>query len=87
MRAQIERKLTLIRELDYEGYFPSRCMTGPLRQEPIHPLPRASVANLAVCFAIDITEVDPMRVSMLMERFICTERNESPDIDIEHERS
>jgi error-prone DNA polymerase len=41
-----------------------------------------------VCFALGITEVDPARINMLVERFISRERNEPPDIDIdfEHER-
>jgi error-prone DNA polymerase len=41
-----------------------------------------------VCFCLGITEVDPARMSMLVERFISKERNEPPDIDVdfEHER-
>jgi len=47
-----------------------------------------NLANSAVCFCLGITEVDPMRMSMLFERFISKERNEPPDIDVdfEHER-
>jgi error-prone DNA polymerase len=41
-----------------------------------------------VCYCLGITEVDPGRMAMLVERFISKERNEPPDIDVdfEHER-
>jgi error-prone DNA polymerase len=41
-----------------------------------------------VCYCLGVTEVDPSRGELLMERFISRERNEPPDIDIdfEHER-
>ena len=49
---------------------------------------RGSAANSAVCYCLGITEVDPVRVDLLFERFISPERNEPPDIDVdfEHER-
>jgi error-prone DNA polymerase len=49
---------------------------------------RGSAANSAVCYAIGITAVDPVRSNLLFERFLSVERNEPPDIDIdfEHER-
>ena len=41
-----------------------------------------------VCYCLGITAVDPVRISLLFERFISVERNEPPDIDVdfEHER-
>ena len=49
---------------------------------------RGSAANSVVCYCLGVTEVDPARGELLMERFISRERNEPPDIDIdfEHER-
>ena len=49
---------------------------------------RGSAANSVVCYSLGVTEVDPSRGELLMERFISRERNEPPDIDIdfEHER-
>src|SRR4029079_12513258 len=49
---------------------------------------RGSAANSTVCFCLGITEVDPDKHDLLFERFISTERNEPPDIDVdfEHER-
>ena len=89
VRTQIEHELTLIRELDYEPYFLTvHDIVRYARSQHILCQGRGSAANSAVCFAIGITEVDPMRMNMLMERFISKERNEPPDIDIdfEHER-
>jgi error-prone DNA polymerase len=89
VRAQIEHELALIRELNYEAYFLTVYdLVRFARSKHILCQGRGSAANSAVCFAIGITEVDPLRMNMLMERFISKERNEPPDIDIdfEHER-
>ena len=49
---------------------------------------RGSAANSAVCYVLGITAVDPAQHQLLFERFICEERKEPPDIDVdfEHER-
>src|ERR1044071_1264003 len=49
---------------------------------------RGSAAKSAVCFCLGITAIDPVRMGLLFERFLSTERAEPPDIDldIEHER-
>ena len=49
---------------------------------------RGSAANSAVCYVLGITAVDPAETDLLFARFISTERQEPPDIDIdfEHER-
>src|SRR5215472_3280290 len=49
---------------------------------------RGSAANSTVCFCLGITDVDPNEVDLLFERFVSSERNEPPDIDVdfEHER-
>lgn len=48
---------------------------------------RGSAANSIVCFCLGITEVDPilMGVELLLGRFISTERDEPPDIDVDFE--
>ena len=89
VRVQIEHELQLIRELDYEPYFLTvHDIVRFARSQNILCQGRGSAANSAVCFVLGITEVDPTRMEMLMERFISKERNEPPDIDIdfEHER-
>lgn len=49
---------------------------------------RGSAANSAVCYVLGITSVDPGVHDVLFERFLSTDRNEPPDIDVdfEHER-
>jgi error-prone DNA polymerase len=49
---------------------------------------RGSAANSAVCFCLEITEVDPKSANLVFGRFLSTERDEPPDIDVdfEHER-
>ena len=86
---QIEHELALIADLVYEPYFLTvHDIVRWARSEGILCQGRGSAANSAVCFCLGITEVDPARMSLLVERFISKERNEPPDIDVdfEHER-
>jgi error-prone DNA polymerase len=86
---QITQELALIAELGYEAYFLTVYdIVRFARKQGILCQGRGSAANSAVCFCLGITEVDPARINMLMERFISRERNEPPDIDVdfEHER-
>ena len=89
IRAQIERELQLIKELKYEHFFLTVAdIVDFARDRGILCQGRGSAANSAVCYALHVTEVDPVRVSMLFERFISKERHEAPDIDVdfEHQR-
>jgi error-prone DNA polymerase len=89
VRRLIEHELALIAELKYEPYFLTvHDIVRFARSEGILCQGRGSAANSAVCFCLGITEVDPARMEMLMERFISKERNEPPDIDVdfEHDR-
>ncbi len=49
---------------------------------------RGSAANSTVCYCLGITEVHPQKSNLVFGRFISTERDEPPDIDVdfEHER-
>ena len=89
MRAQIDYELALIADLDYESYFLTvHDIVSEARRLNILCQGRGSAANSVVCYSLGVTEVDPSRGELLMERFISRERNEPPDIDIdfEHER-
>ncbi len=86
---QIERELDLITELRYEHYFLTVAdIVRFARSQNILCQGRGSAANSVVCYCTGVTEVDPARMSTLLERFISRERDEPPDIDIdfEHER-
>src|SRR6185437_4819703 len=89
VQAQIEHELGLIEELQYASYFLTvQDIVHFARSKGILCQGRGSAANSAVCYALGVTEVDPARTNLLVERFISKERNEPPDIDVdfEHER-
>ncbi len=44
---------------------------------------RGSAANSAVCYALGITAVEPIKLELLFERFLSEGRDEVPDIDID----
>jgi error-prone DNA polymerase len=86
---QIDKELELIDELDYCGYFLTMYeIVEYCREHAILCQGRGSAANSVVCYCLDITAVDPVRMGFLFERFISRERNEPPDIDLDiaHER-
>jgi error-prone DNA polymerase len=86
---QIEKELVLIRELRFEHYFLTvEDIVRYARMRGILCQGRGSAANSAVCYVLGVTEVDPARMDLLLERFISKERHEPPDIDIdfEHQR-
>jgi error-prone DNA polymerase len=83
---QIEHELTLISELSYEHYFLTVYdIVAFARSQGILCQGRGSAANSVVCYCAGVTEVDPLRSSMLFERFISRERGEPPDIDVDFE--
>ncbi len=83
-QAQIERELALIAKLDLAGYF---LIVWDLvefcRRERILCQGRGSAANSAVCYALGITAIDPVKMELLFERFLSEERGEWPDIDLD----
>ena len=85
----IHHELKLIEEMDYANYFLFvEDMVREAGKRKILCQGRGSAANSAVCFVLGITSVNPMEHNLLFERFISSERNEPPDIDVdfEHER-
>ena len=83
-QAQIQKELDMIEKLDLAGYFlivwdiVRFCLA-----ENILAQGRGSAANSAVCYALSITAVDPVRMDLLFERFLSEERGEWPDIDLD----
>ncbi|WP_137130534.1 error-prone DNA polymerase [Rhizobium sp. FY34] len=89
LRLQIDEELQLIREKDYARYFLTvRNIMEFARSQEILCQGRGSAANSTVCYCLRITDVDPRKSSLLFARFLSTERDEPPDIDVdfEHER-
>jgi error-prone DNA polymerase len=89
VQRQLEKELSLIGALDYAGYFLALWdIVRFARSRGILCQGRGSAANSAVCFVLQITSIDPVRMGLLFERFLSMERREPPDIDVdfEHER-
>jgi error-prone DNA polymerase len=85
----IHHEMEFIRKMDYANYFLFvEDIVREARSRGILCQGRGSAANSAVCFCLGITSVNPMKFDLLFERFISSERNEPPDIDVdfEHER-
>jgi error-prone DNA polymerase len=85
----VDAELDLIARLRYEYFFLTVYdIVEFARSKGILCQGRGSAANSAVCYCLNITEVDPSRLHLLFERFVSNERNEPPDIDVdfEHER-
>ncbi|HEV7306041.1 error-prone DNA polymerase [Ensifer sp.] len=86
---QIEYELELIASKRYEPYFLTvRNIMEFARGAEILCQGRGSAANSTVCYCLGITEVDPLTTTLLFDRFLSTERDEPPDIDVdfEHEK-
>ena len=86
---QLVHELGIIEELDYCGYFLTMAdIVAWCKTQQILCQGRGSAANSAVCYALGITAIDPVKMDLLFERFISRERGEPPDIDldIQHDR-
>ena len=81
---QVEHELRLIAKLGFEGYF---LIVWDIiqfcKRSDILVQGRGSAANSAVCYALEITAVDPVGMDLLFERFLSESRNEWPDIDLD----
>ena len=83
-RAQVAHELKLIAKLGFAGYF---LIVWDLilycQRNGILAQGRGSAANSAVCYALEITAVDPVGMELLFERFLNENRGEWPDIDLD----
>lgn len=83
-RAQVKHELALITKLGFAGYFLivwdiiRYCQKNGFLVQG-----RGSAANSAVCYALEITAVDPVGLELLFERFLSESRGEWPDIDLD----
>jgi error-prone DNA polymerase len=83
-RSQINHELALIEKLKLPGYFLIVWdIVRFCKEHDILVQGRGSAANSAVCYALEITSVDPVGMDLLFERFLSEERGEWPDIDID----
>ena len=86
-KERLEYEIDLIVKKDFVDYFlavndmvvwakDSGILVGPAR---------GSAAGSLVCYALRITEVDPIRYDLIFQRFIDINREDLPDIDVDFE--
>jgi DNA polymerase-3 subunit alpha len=80
---RVEEELQIIKDKNFAPYFlVVRNMINWAKKEGIMVGPgRGSAAGSLVCYALGITDVDPIQHGLLFFRFINPERNDFPDID------
>ena len=83
-KKQVEHELALIAKLGFAGYFLIVWdIVQYCKKNDILIQGRGSAANSAVCYALEITAIDPVGMDLLFERFLSESRNEWPDIDLD----
>jgi error-prone DNA polymerase len=84
VKKQVERELALIARLGFAGYFlivwdiVQFCKANDILIQG-----RGSAANSVVCYALEITAIDPVGMELLFERFLSESRGEWPDVDLD----
>jgi DNA polymerase-3 subunit alpha len=86
--AEVERldfELSVIEKMGYEGYFliVADFINWGKNQGIIFGPGRGSAAGSIVAYAMNITDLDPMKYDLLFERFLNPDRISMPDIDID----
>jgi DNA polymerase-3 subunit alpha len=81
--ARLEEELQVIGDKKFGPYFlVVRSMIAWAKKEGIMVGPgRGSAAGSLLCYALEITDIDPIQHGLLFFRFINPERNDFPDID------
>ncbi|WP_176084069.1 DNA polymerase III subunit alpha [Martelella sp. HB161492] len=82
---RLEYELDIIEGMKFPGYF--LIVSDFIKWAKEHDIPvgpgRGSGAGSLVAYALTITDVDPLRFSLLFERFLNPERVSMPDFDID----
>uniref|UniRef100_UPI003F8500C0 DNA polymerase III subunit alpha n=1 Tax=Shinella sumterensis TaxID=1967501 RepID=UPI003F8500C0 len=84
-RERLDFELSVIERMKFPGYF--LIVADFIKWAKQHNIPvgpgRGSGAGSLVAYALTITDVDPLRFSLLFERFLNPERVSMPDFDID----
>lgn len=80
---RLDEELSVIKDKNFAPYFlVVRNMIAWAKKEGIMVGPgRGSAAGSLLCYALGITDIDPIKHGLLFFRFINPERNDFPDID------
>ncbi len=83
---QLRYELGVIAHMDLAGYFLIVWEIADFcRRNNILAQGRGSAANSAVCYALEITNADPIQHNLVFERFLSPVRDGYPDIDLDIE--
>jgi len=86
VRGRLEDELGVIAKLGYPSYFLTVAdVVGLIKSMGVRAAARGSGAGSLVTYLLGISDVDPIRYGLLMERFLSPLRHQLPDIDIDVE--
>ena len=84
-RQRLDFEVSIIEKMKFPGYF--LIVADFIKWAKAHGIPvgpgRGSGAGSLVAYALTITDVDPLRFSLLFERFLNPDRVSMPDFDID----
>ena len=93
-KKRLEYEIDIIKKMKFPGYMlivwdfinyakdPSRHLRPTGHKIPVGP-GRGSAAGSLVAYALEITNIDPIKYGLLFERFLNPERVSMPDIDVD----
>ncbi|WP_442771850.1 DNA polymerase III subunit alpha [Paenirhodobacter enshiensis] len=83
--ARLKFELSIIEQMGFPGYF--LIVADFIKWAKAHDIPvgpgRGSGAGSLVAYSLTITDLDPIRFSLLFERFLNPERVNMPDFDVD----
>jgi DNA polymerase III alpha subunit len=83
-RQRLREELKVITDRSLAGYFLVVRDIARYARRRGHPMAlRGSAGNSLVCYLLEITDVDPLRFDLPMERFLHADRPDLPDIDLD----
>ncbi|MCF6744250.1 DNA polymerase III subunit alpha [Blastococcus sp. KM273128] len=86
VRGRLEEELAVIDSLGYPSYFLTVAdVVDLIKSLRVRAAARGSGAGSLVTYLLGISDVDPLRYGLLMERFLSPLRHQLPDIDIDVE--
>jgi error-prone DNA polymerase len=86
VRQRLEEELSVIDQLGYPSYFLTVAdVVELIKSLRVRAAARGSGAGSLVTYLLGISDVDPIRYGLLMERFLSPLRHQLPDVDIDVE--
>jgi DNA polymerase-3 subunit alpha len=84
LRERLDKELSVIGKLGYSGYILIvQDFIRYAREHGILTAVRGSAGGSLVNYAIDLTDIDPIRYGLIFDRFLNLERYTLPDIDVD----